>query len=65
LAATRDFKEKARLWREIQRQIATDAVNAWIWNPAQVSVSKRNLRGLWSSSPIFANDMAAVSWSAP
>jgi peptide/nickel transport system substrate-binding protein len=66
LASTRDFKEKARLWREIQRQLATDAVNAWLWNPAQVSVSKRNLRGLWSSSPIFANDMAAVSWvSAP
>jgi peptide/nickel transport system substrate-binding protein len=26
--------------------------------------SARGLRGLWNSSPIFANDMAAVSWQA-
>jgi len=23
---------------------------------------EEGLKGLWSSSPIFANDMAAVSW---
>ena len=62
-AETSDFKEKARLWRDIQRQLAIDAVNAFIWNPAQVSVAKKGLRGLWSSSPIFANDLAALSWT--
>ena len=65
LAATSDQREKARLWRDIQRQLAEDAVNAYIWNPAQVAVFKRGLRGLWNSSPIFANDMAAVSWAPP
>jgi peptide/nickel transport system substrate-binding protein len=25
-------------------------------------VARKGLKGLWSSSPIFANDMAAVSW---
>ena len=40
----------------------TDAVNAFIFNPAQVAVAKKGLKGLWASSPIFANDMAAVSW---
>ncbi|MFO0298902.1 MAG: ABC transporter substrate-binding protein [Pseudomonadota bacterium] len=63
LAATSDQKEKARLWREIQRQLAEDAVNVFIWNPAQVAVVRRGLRGLRNSSPIFANDMAAVSWA--
>lgn len=63
LAATSDQKEKARLWREIQRQLAEDAVNVFLWNPAQVAVFRRGLRGLWNSSPIFANDMAAVSWA--
>ncbi|MCK7493354.1 MAG: hypothetical protein MZW92_19585 [Comamonadaceae bacterium] len=29
----------------IQRQLADDAVNAFIWNPAQVAVFKRGLRG--------------------
>jgi peptide/nickel transport system substrate-binding protein len=28
-----------------------------------VAVFKKGLRGLWNSSPIFANDMAAVSWA--
>jgi len=63
LAATSDQKEKARLWRDIQRQLADDAVNAYVWNPAQVAVFKKGLRGLWNSSPIFANDMATVSWA--
>ena len=63
LAATSDYKEKARLWRDIQRQLAIDAVNVFIWNPAQVAVFKRGLRGVWSSSPIAANDLAAVSWA--
>jgi peptide/nickel transport system substrate-binding protein len=62
LAATSDQKEKGRLWRDIQRQIADDAVNAFIWNPAQVAVFRKGLKGLWSSSPIFANDLSAVSW---
>lgn len=64
LAATSNPKEKARLWGDIQRQLAEDAVNVFIWNPAQVAVFKKNLRGLWNSSPIFANDMTAVSWVA-
>jgi peptide/nickel transport system substrate-binding protein len=65
LATVSDTREKGRLWREIQRQLAEDAVNVFIWNPAQVAVFKKGLRGLWSSSPIFANDMAAVSWAPP
>ena len=65
MAATGDYREKGRLWRDIQRQVADDAVNAFVWNPAQVAVFKRGLRGLWNSSPIFANDMAAVSWAPP
>ncbi len=62
LAATSDPKNKTRLWNEIQRKLADDAVNAYIWNPAQVAVFRKGLRGLWNSSPIFANDMAAVNW---
>jgi peptide/nickel transport system substrate-binding protein len=65
LASTSEPKEKGRLWREIQQQLSEDAVNVFIWNPAQVAVFKRGLKGLWNSSPIFANDMAAVSWLSP
>ncbi len=61
-AATGNAKERARIFGEIQKKIATDQVNAFIFNPAQVAVSRKGLKGLWASSPIFANDMAAVSW---
>jgi peptide/nickel transport system substrate-binding protein len=63
LAKAGDAKEKGRIWRDIQRQIADDAVNVFIWNPSQIAVFRRGLRGLWTSSPIFANDLAAVSWA--
>jgi peptide/nickel transport system substrate-binding protein len=61
-AATGDKKERTQLFADIQKKIATDQVNAFIFNPAQVAVSRKGLKGLWASSPIFANDMASVSW---
>jgi peptide/nickel transport system substrate-binding protein len=61
-AAAAGPKERARLFGDLQRMITADAVNAFIFNPSQVAVGKKGLKGLWSSSPIFANDMAAVSW---
>jgi peptide/nickel transport system substrate-binding protein len=64
LGATTTMRDKGRLWRDIQAQLAEDAVNAWIWNPAQVAVARKGLIGLWNSSPIFANDLAALSWVA-
>ena len=61
-AATTNAKERARLFGDIQRQLANDAVNAYIFNPAQVAVAKKGLKGLWASSPIAANDLAALRW---
>ena len=53
---------RIKIYGDIQRLLTQDAVNAWIFNPAQVAVSKKGLKGLWASSPIFANDMSQVSW---
>ncbi len=61
-AAATNPKDRTKLFADLQRQLATDSVNAFIFNPSQVAVSKKGLKGLWSSSPIFANDMGAVSW---
>jgi peptide/nickel transport system substrate-binding protein len=62
-AATTDPKERTRLFGDLQRMLANDAVNVYIFNPANVAIAKKGLKGLWSNSPIFANDMAAVSWN--
>ncbi|MDE1947337.1 MAG: ABC transporter substrate-binding protein, partial [Burkholderiales bacterium] len=56
--------EKGRIWRALQTQLAIDAVNGFIWNPAQVSIARKGLRGLWTNSPINANDLAALHWGA-
>ena len=55
-------KERLKLFADIQKTITTDAVNAFIFNPAQTAVSRRGLKGVWSNSPIFANDLSAMSW---
>ena len=53
---------RVKLYGDIQRQLTTDAVNAYLFNPSQVAVARKGLKGLWASSPIFANDMSTVSW---
>ena len=58
-------RRRARLWGQIQRQLAEDAVNAWVWNPAQVAVFEEGPEAACGTArPIFANDMANVSWVA-
>ena len=61
-SATTNRQERAKLFGELQRKIASDAVNVFIFNPSNAAVYRKGLKGLWSSSPIFANDMATVSW---
>jgi peptide/nickel transport system substrate-binding protein len=55
-------KERQTLLADMQRQLAGDSVNAFLFQLDQISVARKGLKGLWTSSPIFANDMAAVSW---
>ncbi len=63
MSATNDPRERAKLWRSVQRQLADDAPNVYLFNPAQVVVARKGLRGLWNNSPIFANDLAALNWA--
>ena len=57
-----DAKARLRLVGDIQRLLATDSVNAYLFQLPQFAVARKPLKGLWSSSPIFANDLAALSW---
>ena len=61
-AAESNPKERLKLFGDIQKMITNDAVNAFIFNPAATAVFKKGLKGVWSSSPIFANDLSAMSW---
>jgi peptide/nickel transport system substrate-binding protein len=57
-----DAKTRTKLIGDIQRQLATDAVNVYLYQLPQFAIGKKQLKGMWSSSPIFANDLAALSW---
>ena len=60
--STTDSAGRLKLLGDMQRQLAADQVNAWMFVLPQFAVSRKPLKGIWSSSPIFANDMSAVSW---
>lgn len=55
-------RERQRLFADLQRHLATDAVNAWLFAPQISTVARKGLQGLWMNYPIFAHDLAALSW---
>ncbi len=57
-----DPKARLKILGDIQRQLATDCVNVYLFQLPQFAVANKHLKGLWSSSPIFANDLAALTW---
>ena len=57
-----DAKTRLKLIGDIQRQLATDSVNVYLYQLPQFAVYKKQLKGVWTSSPIFANDLAALTW---
>ncbi len=57
-----DTKTRMKYLGDIQRQLATDSVNAYLYQLPQFAVGNKKLKGLWSSSPIFANDLSALAW---
>ena len=57
-----DARTRLKLLADIQKKLAADSVNAWLFQLPQFAVSNKRLKGLWSSSPIFANDLGALAW---
>ena len=57
-----DSKGRLKVLGDIQRQLATDSVNVYLYQLPQFAVGNKKLKGMWSSSPIFANDLGALSW---
>jgi peptide/nickel transport system substrate-binding protein len=61
--ATPDDAARNRLYGEMQRIIADDAVNGFLFQLPKIGVWNKNLTGLWKDSPIQANDVTAVRWT--
>jgi peptide/nickel transport system substrate-binding protein len=59
---TADEKERYKIWGEMQRMLAEDCVNAFLFQLPKIGVWNKDIVGLWENSPIQANDVTKVSW---
>jgi len=57
-------RERARLFAQLQRHLAEDAVNAWLYASQVGTVVRKGLRGVWMHYPIFVHDIAALRWGS-
>jgi peptide/nickel transport system substrate-binding protein len=55
--------EQIRLFQEVARQIAEDAVNVWVFSPPYLVAAKRNLYGFWENQPTPSINMTEVYWA--
>ncbi|MDD2713434.1 MAG: ABC transporter substrate-binding protein [Simplicispira sp.] len=55
-------RERQMLFADMQRHLAADAVNAWIFAPQVSTVARKGLKGLWMNYPISVHDIAALAW---
>ncbi len=61
-AAATHARERQLRFADLQRHLAQDAVNAWIFAPKIGAVVRKGLRGAWMNYPIFAHDIGALWW---
>lgn len=62
VAAAPDEAARIAALGDVQRKLSDDAVNGYLFQLAQVTVTAKGLVGLWRDSPVFANDLSAVRW---
>lgn len=62
-AAAVPGRSRMKIFTEIQRYLAQDAVNAWIFTPQIDTVVCKGLRGVRMHYPIFAQDISAMYWA--
>jgi peptide/nickel transport system substrate-binding protein len=60
---TTDPEAQNALLGELQRKLAEDVPNVFMFALAKAGVANAKLRGLWENDPVPANDMTAVYWT--
>ncbi len=63
MQAAADPVQRARLFGEAQRLVAEDAVAAFLYQPQWITVARAGVKGLWTKTPLFANDLSALNWA--
>jgi peptide/nickel transport system substrate-binding protein len=60
---TTDSKAQLELVGQLQKKLAEDEPNLFLFALAKVGVSNAKVRGLWDNDPVPANDVTGVSWA--
>ena len=60
--ATIKPEERNKLMAQAQKLVADEAVSAYLYQPTWITVANARVKGLWKDMPLFANDVAAMSW---
>ncbi len=63
LEVTSDPAARSDLLERMQRRIAEDYVNGFLFQLAKTGVANAAIEGLWENSPTQANDLTAVRWT--
>jgi peptide/nickel transport system substrate-binding protein len=63
LSRTTAPEERSALLVEMQRMIAEDYVNGYLFQLAKTGVANAGIEGLWENSPTQANDLTGVRWT--
>ena len=62
IAAT-DPQRQTALVQTLQRQLATDEPNVFLFALPKIGIWSSHLRGMWSNDPMPINDVTGVSWA--
>ncbi len=62
LNVTTEPAQRNAIIGDIQKQIANDAVNVFLFELPKLGVWNAKIKGLWANSPIQANDLTKVFW---
>jgi peptide/nickel transport system substrate-binding protein len=60
---TTDAKAQLAVIGDLQKKLAEDEPNVFLYALAKVGVANAKLKGLWDNDPVPANDMTGVSWA--
>lgn len=60
--ATLDREEAKSILGDLQRKLAEDSVNVFLFQLPKQGVWNAKVKGLWENSPIQANDLTEVYW---
>lgn len=63
LSETTDAAARTALLHDVQRRIADDAVNAFLFQLPKIGVWDKRIGGLWPDAPIQATDVTALTFA--